>query len=248
MILNGKMTDFDIDSFYLKRQLTVIAYRPPGYDPHKSYPLLIAQDGRDYIQIGRLTSLADHWISREIIRPLIIIAVPYQSAAQRWQIYPAEGTQHTAYLQMLCAELLPLVSERLAVSPDPAQRTLVGDSLAATFSLLAAVSRPDLFGGAILQSPFVSRPLLNRLTANSDRLPLTVYHSIGRNEITVRTTRGTVEDFYEPNLKLHRVLAARLARYEYHETDGRHTWRAWQPDIRRALLDRYDVLRSASLS
>ncbi|RYM04586.1 esterase family protein [Sporolactobacillus sp. THM7-7] len=242
MRLQGNMKDTPLFSRLLNRTLPVIRYLPPGYDPQRKYPLLIAQDGRDYIQIGRLASTADEWIVKGIIRPMVIIAIPYENRASRWDLYHPAGPQHQAYTHMIADELLPRVLENLSIDTAPESRTLIGDSLGGTVSFLTALAFPHLFRGVIMQSPYVSNEMIKRIRTAPDSLPLSVYHSIGRKETEVTTTRGTTEDFLTPNLALHRALSARrLQRYTFHELDGSHTWRTWQPDVRLALLERFFV-------
>ncbi len=240
MKLSGKMIDVPLTSRFLNRTLPIIAYLPPHDEPGKEYPVLIAQDGREYIQLGRLSSLADDWISKEILQPIIIIAIPYENLQSRRECYHPEGSLHRAYLETLTEEVFPAVASRFPIVSEPDGRTLIGDSLGGTLSLLAALARPDLFGNVIMQSPFVSQNMVDQILAHRESIPLSVYHSIGRHETAVKTTSGKIEDFDYYNQKLHHALCQRgMHSYSFHETDGSHTWRAWQPDLRLALLEKF---------
>lgn len=242
MKLQGKMADMPVESRFLKQTLPVIRYLPPGYDPDRKYPLLIAQDGRDYLQIGRLFSTADEWISKDIIRAVVIIAIPYESPESRWKLYHPDGSMHRPYLRALAEEVVPFVSQQVSINSDPESRTLIGDSLGGTVSLLAALDRTDLFRGVIMQSPLVNAQIIGQIKSSPGTDVLSIYHSIGRRETGVRTTRGTVENFLSPNQLLHQALCARNPNhYTFHELDGDHTWRTWKPDVRSALLERFSV-------
>lgn len=238
MRLSGKMVDMALSSRFMNRDLPLIVYTPPDYTADKRYPLLIAQDGRDYLQIGRLASTADKWISCGVISPLIMIAIPYQSPAARWQHYHPDGPMYRSYIHMLCDEMIPFAASRLSLTDLPEERTLIGDSLGGTVSFLAALRRPDLFGGVIMQSPYVDQQIVRHADAGDP--PHFIYHSIGRNETAVKTTRGTTENFFKSNLELRRALLSRQTdHYIFVETGGIHTWRFWQQDVWRALMERY---------
>lgn len=242
MKLQGKMSDMAVESKFLMRTLPVIRYLPPGYDPDRKYPLLIAQDGRDYLQIGRLFSTADEWISKTIIRPMVVVAIPYENPQSRWQLYHPDGSMHPSYLRALSEEVVPRITEQISIDSDPESRTLIGDSLGGTVSLMAALGRPDLFHGVIMQSPYVNEQIIEQIRSAGAVRTLSIYHSIGRGETAVRTTRGTVENFLRPNQMLHQTLSTyKPSHYTFHELDGDHTWRSWKPDVRSALLERFSV-------
>ncbi|WP_332237519.1 alpha/beta hydrolase [Sporolactobacillus sp. KGMB 08714] len=240
MKLQGKMSDIAVESKLLMQTLPVISYLPPDYDPDRRYPLLIAQDGRDYLQIGRLFSTADDWIGKNIIRAIIVIAIPYENLESRRQLYHPDGPKNRSYLRALSEEIVPQIAGRISIDPDPESRTLIGDSLGGTVSLAAALERPDLFRGVIMQSPYVNERIIEQIGSTEAIRALSIYHSIGREETAVKTTRGTVEDFLLPNRMLHRALSrSGPNHYTFHELDGGHTWRSWKPDVRSALLERF---------
>ncbi|RYL89768.1 esterase family protein [Sporolactobacillus sp. THM7-4] len=240
MRLRGKMEDFSINSRFLRQELPFIRYLPPNYNPDRPCSLLIAQDGRDYIQIGRLASIADDWISKNIIQPIVIIAIPYESRASRWKLYHPAGSLHDHYLHALAEEVLPFIQNRTSIASSPDSRTLIGDSLGGTVSLSAALTFPELFHGVIMQSPYVNEQIIDRVNTSANILPMSIYHSIGRGESQVKTTKGTLENFLSLNQDLHRAICTRHPyRYSFHERNGDHTWRSWQPDVRSALLETF---------
>ncbi|WP_165364301.1 alpha/beta hydrolase-fold protein [Sporolactobacillus sp. THM19-2] len=242
MKLSGQMSDMQIESKSLNRILPVICYTPPDYTTYQNYPLLIAQDGRDYIQIGRLASTADKWITGGVIRPVIIVAIPYETPASRWDLYYPEGSLYQAYLSALSEDVLPIVASTRSISEAPEDRTLIGDSLGGTISLMTALNRPDLFDSVIMQSPYCGSRKMMQQIRSATHLPSFIYHSTGRGETAVKTTRGTTENFLEPNRELHRILSSREPdHYIFVESGGIHTWRFWQPDIKRALIEKYGL-------
>ena len=67
-----------------------------------------------------------------------------------------------------------------------------------------------------------------------------IYHVIGEEETSeVKTGVDGVRDFLTPNRELSKLINKRGFSYFYEEFKGDHTWKHWQPDVRRALLTVY---------
>ena len=228
--------DFILSSRFLNTQVKTIMYLPPNYSPLYTYPLVIAQDGRDYFNLGRIASLTDTLIEEKKIKAPIICAIPYDNVKQRWHRYHPDGDQHDAFIKFLVFELLPKLKAQYALDDLASARTLLGDSLGATVSLITALRFPNTFGQAILQSPYVNDRMLQQVSTYPHADKLAIYHTIGLNETAVKTTWGDQADFLSPNRELHQALSQlHLAHYDYYELDGDHTWKTWQKDLGKAL-------------
>lgn len=233
----GTVKEIAFFSRALDEELALLIYIPANYSPLYEYNILIASDGRDYFQLGSIPRLADELIDDCMIENVIIVGVPYINAADRRRKYIPTGDQFEAYMRFLAHELVPYLDEEFTTYQMGHGRTLMGDSMAATISLLTALHYPNIFGKAILQSPYVDEQVLQavREAKNSDLLA--TYHVIGLREKEVHFTNSSVaKDFLTPNRILHELFIERGFETFYEELDGDHTWKTWKPDLQRALV------------
>jgi enterochelin esterase-like enzyme len=221
----------------LQEELELLIYIPANYSPLNEYNILIASDGRDYFQLGGIPRLADQLIEDYIIENVIIVGVPYKNVADRKRKYVPTGDQFHAYLRFLAHELVPYLDEEFTTFQLGSSRALIGDSMAATASLMAAVNYPNIFGKAILQSPYVDEHVLHEVHTASHTDLLSLYHIIGLRENEVITTDKTIQDFLTPNRALHALIVERGISTFYEEIEGNHTWKYWKPDLKRALIE-----------
>jgi len=229
--------EFKLTSDALEAKVEMMVYLPPHYSPLYTYPLVIAQDGQDYFNLGRVASLAEKLISEKSVRNMIIVGIPYADKKERWHRYHPDGKNHDAYIRFLVRELLPAITKRYAVEDLASDRYLLGDSLGAAVSFTAALRYPYSFGNVILQSPFISENIIEKAIDFKWPSQLSIYHSIGKRETEVETTWGDRADFLSPNRRLHEVLKQKpFASYNYIENEGNHTWTFWQGDLEKALL------------
>ncbi|MBM7644058.1 enterochelin esterase-like enzyme [Scopulibacillus daqui] len=227
----GTINEHTIQSEYLNQSITFMVYLPYNYSDLYTYPLVIAQDGRDYFQLGRINKVADKLISENEIEDVIIAGIPYENPQVRWGKYHPDGSLHNAYIHFLVYEFLPYMKKHFAIDDLAGSRTLIGDSLGGTISLLTALKYPHTFSNVIMQSPYVDDRII-RNVQEANMAGFSIYHVIGKQETAVKTTKGEIRDFLEPNRKLHEVLQTKpLAYYSYHELEGNHTWKTWQPDV-----------------
>ncbi len=231
----GTVTDLTVRSGALAETVPLFVYLPPFYSEFKKYPLIIAQDGRDYFQLGRIAKTMDELIREKRMQPAIFAGVPYRDVHDRRGKYHPSGEKHATYLYFLAHELLPALEREFPVSPAGSSRALAGDSLAATVSLLAAMQYPRTFGNLLLHSPYVNGDVIERAKNFSEWPLLRIYHVVGRQETAVKTTDGAVADFLTPNRMLKEWIEGRPSEYFYEEFAGNHTWKYWQKDLKRGL-------------
>ncbi|GIN37853.1 hypothetical protein J19TS1_08020 [Heyndrickxia oleronia] len=227
--------DFMFDSKELGESLNILVYLPANFSPLYKYNLLIAQDGKDYFQLGRIARVADELLENGEIENVIIVGIPYRNVHDRRKKYHPYGEQNAAYIRFLAHELVPYLDQHYPTLHVGNGRVLIGDSLGATVSLMTAVKYPNIFGKVILQSPLVDEKVLEAVRNHPNPQLLDVYHIIGLRETEVKTTNGNIEDFLTPNRELHQLLGEKGYPNFYEEFDGNHTWKFWQPDLKRAL-------------
>jgi enterochelin esterase-like enzyme len=231
----GTIKEVMFESKELGETLSILVYLPATFSPLYKYSLLIAQDGKDYFQLGRIARTADDLLEKQEIENLIIVGIPYKNVQDRRKKYYPEGEQNTAYIRFLAHELVPYLDKEFPTYHMGMGRALIGDSLAATVSLMTAVKYPNIFGKVILQSPLVNDAVMDAVQSHLNPHLLNVYHIIGTGETEVTTTNGSIQDFLTPNRALHSVFKEKGFPYFYEEFDGNHTWKYWQPDLKRAL-------------
>ncbi|MCQ6274279.1 esterase family protein [Bacillus sp. V3B] len=230
----GSIQDIPFYSKELGEDINLLIYLPASYSPLYKYHLLIAQDGLDYFQLGRIGRVADELLFNQEIDNLIIVGIPYKNVEDRWEKYHPNGEQQKEYIRFLAHELIPYLDREYSTYQMGFSRSLIGDSLAATVSFMAAIQYPHTFGHVIMQSPFVNNDVL-KVVAQTKISELNIYHIIGVHEIEVKTTEGIMKDFLTPNRKLFNLLKKKNSPYFYEEFAGNHTWKYWQPDLTRAL-------------
>ncbi|GGG20122.1 hypothetical protein GCM10007425_13170 [Lysinibacillus alkalisoli] len=236
----GTIHDVSFFSKALQESIQLYIYTPANYTPLTEYQLLIASDGNDYFQLGGITKIADELIDDMEIDELIIVFVPYDNVQDRRDKYVPSGKKHREYLQFLAHELVPYIDREYATTPVAHARGLIGDSMAATVSLLGALTYPNIFGKAILQSPYVDEDVLDAVENFANPSSISVYHIVGKKEDEVLTTEKKVADFLTPNRELHEVMQMRGYHLFYDEFNGNHTWKYWKPDLRRALIKNFN--------
>lgn len=231
----GTIEERSFQSKELGEEVQLIVYLPANFSPLYKYSLLIAQDGRDYFQLGRIGRLADEYLFEREIENLIIIGIPYKSVEDRWKKYHPDGEQNQAYIRFLAHELIPYLDKEFPTYHMGSTRALIGDSLGATVSLKTALQYPHTFGKVLLQSPFVNRQIIEMVRNFAEPQLLEIYHVIGTEETEVKTTFGKISDFLTPNRELKKELSNQQFTYFYEEFNGNHTWKYWQTDLKRAL-------------
>lgn len=231
----GTVQDITLFSDALQEDMQLLIYIPANYSPLYKYTVLIASDGKDYFQLGRIPRVADELLENKEIENMIIVGVPYKSVEDRRRKYHPSGEQHDAYLRFLAHELVPYIDEKYPTYQIGMGRALIGDSLAATVSLLAAVKYPNIFGKVLLHSPMVNEDVLTKVKNVRTPHSFSVYHIIGKHENEVKTTTGKIENFLDPNRQLNSLMKEKGFSLFYDEFEGDHTWKHWQPDLKRAI-------------
>ncbi|MEK5379716.1 alpha/beta hydrolase [Niallia sp. FSL W8-0635] len=236
MAIKGTIKEATLFSNALGEEITLLIYLPPSFSPLYKYHLLIAQDGKDYFQFGRIGRVADELLANHQIAETIIVGIPYSSVQDRREKYHPDGPQNKAYIRFLAHELIPYLDEQFPTYQMGLGRGLIGDSLGATVSLMTALKYPHTFGKIILQSPLVNEEVLERIRQFDSYHLLEIDHIIGTGETAVQTTIQTTEDFLTPNRELAQLLKSTNSEYTYEEFNGNHTWKHWQPYIAKMLV------------
>ncbi len=234
-IKTGSIKSVTFNSKELNEEIELLVYLPSTFSHLYKYSILIAQDGKDYFQMGKIGRVADELLEQQEIENLIIVGVPYKNVDDRWNKYHPAGPKHTAYKRFLAHELVPYIDAEFPTYQMGQSRALIGDSLAATVSLMTAIDYPNTFGKIGLHSPLVNEPVLSAVENFQFPHLMQIYHTIGTKETEVQTHKDGILNFVEPNQELNLLIEGKGFPTFYEEIDGDHTWRAWQSDMKRAL-------------
>ena len=185
--------------------------------------------------MGRIGRVADRLLHENKIEDTIFVGIPYNDVNDRREKYHPNSPKQSAYIRFLAHELVPFLDQHFPTYGVGHGRALMGDSLAATVSLMTALQYPHTFGRVIMHSPYVDDKVLKAVEDFSEPQLLHLYHVIGTQEDVVRMTDGKVGNFLEPNRELNKLLTSKKFPYFYDEFDGDHTWKYWQKDVWRAI-------------
>ncbi len=237
-VRQGTMKRFTIDSTVWGGRRTIQLYLPAEYHPRKEYPLLICHDGSDYLRFAAIRTVLDNLITRHELRPLIVAFV---DGGARNQEYGA----HPDHPRFIVDEVLATVEKLHRISPNPADRGLMGASFGAVASAWTAWNRPGVFGRLLLQSgSFVYTDVghqqrgelwepvvgfVNAWRTDAGRMfsapaDARVYQSCGTFESLIQYNRGIAPRLRSAGVPLRFVEAA----------DG-HNWICWRDRLREGL-------------
>ncbi|WP_205439682.1 alpha/beta hydrolase [Peribacillus alkalitolerans] len=231
----GSIKEITFTSQALQEEIPLLVYLPATFSPLYKYTVLIAQDGKDYFQLGRIGRAADELLHNREMENVIIVGIPYKDVQDRRSKYHPSGEKHEAYIRFLAHELVKFIDQEFPTYQIGMGRALIGDSLGATISLLTALRYPHTFGRLILQSPFVNSYVMDEVEKFQSPHLLSIYHVIGTEETNVPTTDGQHKNFIEPNRELHELFKQKGFVMHYEEFEGEHTWKYWQKDLPKAL-------------
>ncbi|MBN2170111.1 MAG: hypothetical protein JW819_02180 [Candidatus Krumholzibacteriota bacterium] len=212
--------DFESPELGNERQVWVVL--PPGYDPERTYPLLVVHDGREYIGLGKLPRVLAHLAAtRPELRLPVCVCVAHVERGEEYG-----GAKQEAYGRFIVETLLPFVTARYAVSMDPADRGSMGASAGGHVSVYLAGRYPEQFQGLVLMSPYIpdAKRALFALRAPAD---CRVYLNWGRWDLP--EIPPLAEAFAA-------MLAERGIAHEARVCNEGHSWGLWRATIDEGLL------------
>ena len=133
----------DLDT--LGRQIWV--YTPALIDRAQSWPVLLVLDGEVWLKRHHLHLALAQLMDAGLIAPAYIVFIDSGGTEQRWQ--ELGDSDFGGYLS---GPLLNWLKTHYAISPKPADRVVIGQSLGALTVLRTLVAYPQLIGAGISQS------------------------------------------------------------------------------------------------
>lgn len=147
----------DLDT--LGRQIWV--YTPAPISRTQSYPVLLVLDGEVWLKRHHLHLALAQLMDAGLIAPAYIVFIDSGGTEQRWQ-----ELGESDFGRYLTGPLLNWLKTHYAISPKPADRVVIGQSLGALTVLRTLVAYPQLIGAGISQSASLWQDVLfNELNA-----------------------------------------------------------------------------------
>lgn len=201
---------------------TVAVHLPPCYDASQDrYPVIImihggGHDESHWVDVGAATE-SDRLLSEGKIGPTILVIPGFP-----WRVVDEDAAA--------VVDLVPWIDRNFRTIPDAAHRAIGGISRGGGSALLAAASRPDLFGVVAGNSPAIGRTsdrLVKGLPANSGRIWL----DVGEHDPLVEPTTALVDALEKAGVKV-----------EYEVNPGEHDddyWSTHTPDYLKFYASRW---------
>ena len=167
--LNAGRLDVVADLDSLGRQIWV--YTPASISRPQSYPVLLVLDGEVWLKRHHLHLALAQLMQAGLIAPAYMVFIDSGGTEQRWQELGDSESDFGGYLS---GQLLNWLKAHYAISPNPADRVVIGQSLGALTVLRTLVGYPQLIGSGISQSASLWQEVLfNELNAlDATAMPL----------------------------------------------------------------------------
>lgn len=206
------------------RTLWVVPPADDGLPHHPQAPVLLVLDGAVWLRRRHVTDTVAAQAAAGLIRPPVIVYVDNGEPERRM----AELSVDSGTAAELAGRIVPWVRDRHAVSADPADVVVVGQSLGGLTALKTAFDHPEVVGAAIAQSSSLwQENMLERARAAQPGRP--------RLWIEVGLAESILLDDHR---RLHRELRDRGAAevVGYTEFVGGHDSACWRGGIGDGLL------------
>ena len=229
----GEIVEREIESAAFGETRPFQVYLPARMRKTRSYPLLVAHDGADYLRFSGLKTVLDNLIHRFEIPPLIVALT---RSPDRMREY-ADDPRHADFL---ANELVPHIEAAYPASREPADRGLLGASLGAVAALSTAWRHPGSFGSLLLQSGSFAFTDIGEHDAGPafDRVVEFVNgfrEEPGRPAERVFLCCGTYEALIYYNRSLVPLLQSTGMAVRYVEARDGHNWENWRDRLREGL-------------
>jgi enterochelin esterase-like enzyme len=164
--LRGERFERTLWSEHLQETRRIFFYLPPGYERSRAYPAVFMADGASVMV---LAPMFERLISDGKMAPVVFVgAGSGQSSiiedrsdlgitdfrsADYLPDFEQRLPRYEQHMRFFTEELVTYARREFGISSEPAQRVVTGFSNGGSFSLYAALQRPDVFGVSIPLSP-----------------------------------------------------------------------------------------------
>jgi predicted alpha/beta superfamily hydrolase len=201
----GKVDVRQFHSRVLNADRTVRVWQPAHIRRGVRYSVLYLNDGQNLFRDGDPDSGGGGWhvddtaarlIDEHVVDPLIVVGIDSAGDESRGVDYLPPTADR--YLQFVIDELMPFINKKYPTLVGPAHTGFGGSSYGAACAFYAVLSRPDVFGRLLLESPSVGAGngmMLDR-AKTMPRWPERIVIGIGTGEgrpSTLREPQGRPE-------------------------------------------------------
>ena len=209
-------------------------YLPKDYNPSAvdAYPFMLFLDGSSYLDYMPAHCILEQMIKDQIIPPCVAVFFDSADGLQRSMEYNCNA-QFTEFLTRDFMETLR-GKHGLHITTDPDRATIVGASASGLAAFYTGLTKPEIFGHVIAQSPdFVSQPLTKLDRMILDHAPENSRSSfifeLGRFEnypIEYEFEDGTVQNLSSSDVVDHVCEQMRQQNIpvDFHEIVGGHNY------------------------
>ena len=196
-----RLHEFYSRIFHNTRFLRV--WLPPGYDDpanrNRRYPTLYLNDGQNLFEAAisftgvewQVDETSDRLIREGVVPPMIIVGIDNGGKDRLREYMPYRSlqpmrlrTQGSRYANFLIREVMPFIDRGYRAAPGAQNTGLGGSSLGALIALYTAVSRPNVIGRLLLESPslWASNRQIIRQSRKIKRWPERIFLATGTAE------------------------------------------------------------------
>ncbi|MCD6329398.1 MAG: hypothetical protein J7M10_03445 [Candidatus Cloacimonetes bacterium] len=221
-LFHGTLKNTTLYCEYLQQDRDVILYLPYKSSEYKKLPIILFQDGSDYLNFAMAKNILDYLIFHEMIEPIIGVFI---SPVKRNEEYA--GALKDEYGNFIAETVFPFLYNDYNVSGDPEDHAVIGASNGGNISLWLGFHYPELFRKIGAQSSYVEETLQTEF-ATSDKLPLQIYIDIGKYDIPM------LEELAEQFIP---ILSDKEYPLTYKEFPEGHSWGNWRGHLGDILIE-----------
>ena len=213
-------------------------YTPPGYETDRAqYPVLYLLHGsgdndEGWSTIGRANFIIDNLLAAKKAKPMIVVmpngTMPRPANVSSERGAPGFSSTMDKFAGELMQNVVPYVEKHYRVTPGRENRAIAGLSMGGAQTLRVAPANLDrfayigVFSAGLFQQ---SAEEYEKQNAGFFEHPEKTNQMVKLFWIGVGVNDKLVHDSLE---KLLASLKAHGIRYEYHESEGAHTWINWR--------------------
>jgi len=221
-LFHGTLKDTALYCEYLKQDREVVLYLPYRYSEYEKLPIILFQDGGDYLNFAMTKNILDYLIFNEMIEPAVGVFI---SPVKRNEEYA--GDLKIEYGNFITDIVFPFLYDNYNITIDPKNHAVIGASNGGNISLWLGFHYPELFRKIGAQSSYVEESL-QREFKNDEKLSLTISIDMGKYDIP------RLEELIAQFIP---ILSEKGYSYTFREFPEGHSWGNWRGHLSDMLID-----------
>ena len=211
-IPHGQVESFTFQSTILNNSRTIYVYTPPNYEdfPNRHFPVMIVNDGGEYLNLGKMDHILDYLISEETIVDMVVVFVNPVNRNEEYFMNPD-------YAQCVVSEIVPHIQENYRTLDGSNHWGIMGASLGGLISVYISHLYPNIFGLCGSHSGYFPEEIQSLVSSNPN-VGTQFYLDWGTYEQTI----------LETNIALLSVLQDKEYSIETREYHEGHSWGSWR--------------------